>query len=55
LPICCKKGVMPFRFLDQLLVELGSSGSRGDIVILFLGYESAIMEKGCRGSWDPIG
>ena len=55
LPIGCKKGVVPFRFLDQLLVESGSSGSHGDIVVLFLGYQSAIMEKGCRGSWDPIG
>jgi hypothetical protein len=47
LPIGCKKGVVLFRFLDKLLVESGSSGSHGDIVILFLGYQSAIMEKGC--------
>jgi hypothetical protein len=54
LPIGCKKGVMPFRFLDKLLAELGRSGSCGDVVVLFLGYQSAIMEKGCQGSWDPI-
>jgi hypothetical protein len=41
---------MPFRFLDQPLVESGSGG----IVVLFLGYQSAIMKEGCQGSWNPI-
>jgi hypothetical protein len=45
--IGCEKGVVPFRFLGQSLAESGSSGSNGDLVILFLGYQSAIMEKGC--------
>jgi hypothetical protein len=50
LPIGCKKGVMLFIFLDKSLAESGSSGSHVDVVILFLGYQSAIMEKGCQRS-----
>jgi hypothetical protein len=43
LPIRCKEGVVPFRFLDQALAKSRSSCCHGDIVVLFLGYQSTIM------------
>jgi hypothetical protein len=54
LPISWEEGVMPFRFLDQPFAELESSGCCGDVIVLFLGYQSAIMKEGCQGAWNPI-
>jgi hypothetical protein len=54
LPIGWEEGVMPFRFLDQPFAESGSSACGGDVVILFLGYQSAIIKEGCQGAWNPI-